>query len=418
MHTPKKYLNWLLIPISILFVYILLEMSTYILICFNVIRPDVFCFYKGRLAASDRPYARFDSISGYKYISGSPRLINIIDDSLVNDHHMHVNNRGYSSIYDYSFKKKPGVKRWLIMGDSYSTGEITDSTWVDLIQRKMGTDSVELYNFSLHGAGILGWYNIFFKEILPHYEFDGLILAISGDRALSSFDLARLFLIQHSLPNRTLSFFFDTLPATTQDFYKNYLSRLCYICTVYPSSEIDYYKENMLDAKHKSHFRLMPVHDYFAQYLIDAWTTYYHLSVVPRTKRAEIDMSLPPLPKGDYTGVADYDKMWGAENLKKTRDILGYCLDHDKQVCLISIPSHDVVSVDTFFFHNNLYNRYLRDLSVKYQCSYFDGYSIYDSIPIPQRDNYHLHCDDHWNRAAINIFVQQLYAKKILQQFK
>lgn len=409
--SPK---NWLLVPVSIVLLYLLIEAIVYLFICFTVLRPDFFSLDGGILAATDRPYTRFDSISGYKYIPGSPRLVTISDDSLVIDHRMHINSRGYSSIYDYNFGKRAGVKRWMVIGDSYSAGEITDSTWVDLLQRQIGTDSVELYNFSLHGSGIAGWHHIFFKEIIPAYDFDGIILPISGERALSSFDLARSFVMVHSLPDRTFTFYFDSLPRTTQDFYTRYLDKMCCSSVVYPSSEIDRYEERMLQGKHRGEFRFMPVHFYFAQYAMDIWHTYSIMKAGSRSERAQLNRSLPPVPAGNDTTLRDYDIMWGADHLRLAHEMLEYCAAHGKQVCLISIPSVDVASADTVFFHDNVYNRYLRGLADQYHCRYFDGYMIYDSIPPAQRGQYHLYGDDHWNRKAIDIFVRKLSKQNIL----
>ena len=409
---PKRRIaNWMLVPVSILTLYLFLEILTYLLICSNVLRPDFHSLFSKDFGASDMPYVCFDSISGYKYSGHRPHLTNINNGHVVYEHSIPVNNKGYCSIYDYDNKKKTGCKRWMVFGDSYTAGEITDTTWTDLFQKKFNRDSIEFYNFSLEGAGISNWHSIFFKEVVPNYEFDGIVLAVFGDLRSTSYDLTRDFIIKHSFSSYTGLNFFPVLPETFLHFEKEYKQQLFYESSIYNSENIEKYKTKLISPE-LQHFRftLLPPKWYFSKYLIDAFHFIKKYKSFQK-KYASNDMD-PKILSGAYKGEVDYDKLFGKEKMQKVEDILNYCHEENKKIYLISIPSFNLVSQDSLFYHNNLYNRHLKFLAAKYQCDFFDGYQLYDSIPPDQYDKFLLYGDSHWNRKGIDLFVKILQMKK------
>lgn len=405
------FANWLLVPLSILGLYFFLEGLTYLLICGNVLRPDFNSVFSKNLGTTDMPYTQFDSISGYKYIGHLPHLTNINDGHLVYDHVMAVNNKGYCSVYDYAYKKKPGNFRWMVFGDSYSAGEITDTTWVDLFQNRFDGNGIEFYNFSLEGAGIKGWHNIFFKEVVPEYEFDGVVLAVFGDFRSTSYDLARDFIIKYSFDDYTGLNFFPSLPQNTIHFESEYKQQLFYESSIYKQKQIEKYRAKLISSE-KQHFAfgLVKPRLYFINYLKDAFRFILKnrsFQKIYGTKN--IDMKIV---SGAYKGEVDYHELFGKENMQKTDEILNYCRTHDKKVYLISIPNENIVNEDPSFYHNNLYNRHLKLLSERYGCNFYDGYELYDSVPVSQRDRFKLYGDSHWNRKGIDLFVKLLSHQK------
>ncbi len=402
--------NWQLVPLSILTLYLFLELLTYVLICAGVLRPDFNSLLKN-FGASDKPYAHFDSTSGYKYSGHLPHLTNIHDGRIVYDHAMPVNNNGYCSIYDYSYKKKTGCQRWMVFGDSYTAGEITDTTWVDLFQKGLNRDSIEFYNFGLEGAGISNWHSIFFKEVVPQYEFDGVVLAVFGDLRSTSYDLTRDFIIKHSFVDYSGLNFFPTLPETFNRFEEEYKEQLFYESSIYSADRIEGYRAKLISPEKQDFcFKLFPPKWYFSKYLSDAFQFIRKYNSFQK-KYASKDLDANVL-NGSYKAEVDYTKLFGKEKMQKTIDILNYCRDHNKKIYLISIPSYNIVKQDSLYYHNNLYNRHLKQLTEQYHCGFFDGYELYDSIPRDHRDKFILYHDSHWNRKGIDLFVKILSRKR------
>jgi len=126
------------------------------------------------------PNIVFDSVRGYRFINEpKARYCYFVDTSREIDFTMHVNNQGYASKIDFQPRKLPGVKRYLVFGDSFSAGVIMDTTWVDWLNILFAENNqpLEFYNFSVDGGGMANWWSIYCNEIMDEYEFDGVILA-------------------------------------------------------------------------------------------------------------------------------------------------------------------------------------------------------------------------------------------------
>jgi len=372
------------------------------------LRPDFYSVGGDYFGAANRPYVKFDSVSGYKYISGKTRLCNVAESNLVYDHIMPVNNRGYCSVFDYDFKKTDTtIKRLIVFGDSYSAGEITDTTWVDLLRIKLAAENkpTELLNFSLEATGISGWNNVFFKEMIPNYDFDGIVLAVFGDVDYYSSDLARPFVIKNSSATYSSMSHFETLPLNENDFKENYKGLLYYESSVYDSRKIDQYKALALKGKDaKRIFEWMPPRPYFLNLISE------NINFIRRFARIQDKYYTHPInvPITD-TAFAKWEslKYYYGEKILLTKQMLDYCQANNKEITLVSIPSFRLAtSDDSLNYHNNFYNRQLRFLAKEYDARFIDGYTMLDSIPDRQYDRYHLYGDAHWNRAGIDLFIK------------
>lgn len=388
---------------------LMLEFFTYLLICFEIIRPDFYSLNGNNFGAANQPYVRFDSISGYKYIPGKPRIVKVQDGTLVYDHILSVNNRGYCSVFDFPYKKAgKSKKRLIVFGDSFSAGEITDTTWVDLLNIKMAgsAKSIELFNFGLEATGISGWHNTFFKEIVPNYEFDGIVIANFGDLDYYSSDMARPFVIKHSLTDHSTIGFVEALPKNTDDFTKNYLSRSYYESSIYTPEDIDHYK---LLAMHqpgtKRTFKWRAPHLYLLNLLSDAISFIREYNAMKKKYiKKPID---PEIQKQEVTDWKNFEIYYG-KRATLTKEILDYCVANKKEIYFISIPSFDLTETDSLNYHNNIYNRQLKFLANKYKGSFFDGYNMMDSIPREKDADFHLYGDSHWSRKGIDRFIKCL----------
>ena len=144
------------------------------------------------------------------------------NNEIIWDQKIKCNNVGYISKRDYTYKKnKKKTKRYIVLGDSFSSAEFNDQSWVDYVQDNLKGTNIELYSFSLSGIGLQNWYNIYFKEILPKYEFDGIIFAF-----LSS-DWQRPFTIFHTdSKDNILIGGFDPPPLSLKEFNTHYLHKM------------------------------------------------------------------------------------------------------------------------------------------------------------------------------------------------
>ena len=404
-----KAKNLMLLLSSVYSLYFLLEIITYLLICTEIIRPDFYSINGDYFGAADRPYVKFDSISGYKYIPGRPRVAKVEEGQLVYDHIMPINNRGYCSIYDFPFKKADKTKkRLMVLGDSFSAGEITDTTWVDVLNMKLSAASkpIELFNFGLEAIGISAWHNMFFKEIVPNYEFDGIVIANFGDLDYYSSDMARPFAIKHSGSDHSCMGFVESLPKSESDFEKNYLAGLYYESSIYNTEKLEHYKLLAMHEKGTARaFKIEPLHLYFVKLITEAVSFIREYNAM---KAKYILKTIPPAIKDEEVkDWKNFDFYYG-KRAGLTKEILDYCVSNKKEIYLISIPSFNIAEADTAAYHHNIFNRQLRFLAKNYRGSFFDGFAMMDSIPRYRDGEFHLYNDSHWNRRGVDLFVKTI----------
>ena len=103
-----------------------------------------------------------DKISGYRYISGEHRQVYVFRNEKIFDTKFRANNLGYTSQINYVKQKTKKGKRWMVLGDSFTSSNFNSSNWVDMINAKDSAAGNELYSFSMEGIGALTWHSIFF----------------------------------------------------------------------------------------------------------------------------------------------------------------------------------------------------------------------------------------------------------------
>jgi hypothetical protein len=209
---PIKLLNLVLMFTTFNFFYLLLELYVYMNINYN---------FKNQYFLINKPFTDYHESRGY-YYTGPVHIANIIKGQLEFDVEVKPNNFGYSSHRDYSYKKQDSTTyRIMVLGDSFSDACFLDQPWADKLQDvlKQNGKNIEVYNFSYSGNGLINWYQILNKEILPKYEFDCIVIANFTD------DLSRKFNIQY-LKDKYLIGNFDTIPNSVEDFKANYEPRM------------------------------------------------------------------------------------------------------------------------------------------------------------------------------------------------
>lgn len=156
----------------------------------------------------DKPCAHIDSLIGYRWVPGDHRITMLAGHQVIYNNTFHANASGFVSGIDFIPHKKDSLAlRYMILGDSYSSGIFHAKNWPTLVSASWTTDgsgpAPELYNFSMDGGGVVNWYGILMNEILPNYEFDGLIMAVAEN------DLLRNFFVLHHDGNTEYSSYLE-----------------------------------------------------------------------------------------------------------------------------------------------------------------------------------------------------------------
>lgn len=411
----KDKTGWILLLGTVSLLYLLMEITIYTLICVDTLRPDVASVMGNNFGATDDPYVNYEPATGYRYIPGKTHLVNIQEGQVVYDHQLSINQQGYCSVTDFTYRKTDStVQRIMVLGDSYSAGEIVDTAWPDVANKQFKANSIktELYNFGLEGAGLSNWHAIFFKEIVPKYDFDGVALAIFGDVNYYSSDLSRDYIIKYSGIdaggiNSSGMNFFPTLPKDYSDFRKNYEPQLFFDSYIYPEQDLEHYKNRMLHpATTPRHIHFAHFKPYLLHYLTDA------IGFIMRygqfAKRYTKTNISAAAKQNAYANLDDVANYYGPEKWGRLKSILDYCKQNHKSIWLLSIPSTNVAEQDSVNYHNNIYNRQLRCLAGYYGAFYVDGYDIFDGVKPADYEQLHLPIDSHWNRNGIDRFVAVL----------
>lgn len=140
----------------------------------------------------------FDPVIGYRWRTGTTRVLSIKGGELIYDNRVQFNNWGHHCDYNYAPKKKrPGVFRFIVLGDSFTNGLCMARTWTQSLQELLNARpehgrEIEVYAFPVDGGGILNWHQVFMRQVLPTFEFDALIL---GDTVN---DTGNRFITAHS----------------------------------------------------------------------------------------------------------------------------------------------------------------------------------------------------------------------------
>ena len=390
---PVKLLNLVLMFTTFNFFYLLLELYVYL---------NVNYVFKNQYYLIDKPFTDYHELRGY-YYTGPVHMATIIKGELEFDKKFKPNNFGFSSHHDYSYKKQDSsMYRIMVLGDSFSDACFLDQPWADKLQEilKQKGKNIEVYNFSYSGNGLINWYQILNKEILPKYEFDCIIFANFAD------DLSRKFNIQY-LKEKYMLGSFDTIPSGVADFKANYEPRMKDL-----SSIKGYRYEMIADAQafDKRKFELLA-----QSKLVD---TDGHLKKPePYILNFLINDIIGTWRFRNFTDpVITYDDVvnkFGEDRIKLLASMVDTCKQLNKRVVLASIP-FKFTALTHKKNANNQHQQECRLLADKMQIEYFDGYDIFLDIPEKSRKDYWLIHDGHWNSKGSDLFgekISQLFLK-------
>jgi lysophospholipase L1-like esterase len=388
----------LAIPLVFLVFYILLELVFYVSACYQITNKLNY------FEAINQQNIVFDPIRGFKFLPGDARTALIINNQLEYHSYFHINNEGVPSTQDYFFEKEPGMRRYIVFGDSFTQGYFLEKNWPERVSNKLSEVGIELYNFSVDGGGLYNWHNILFKEVLPHYDFDGIIIASFGN------DLDRDFFVMN--PDYTLGKMYGgylpVIPVSIEDLNENY--------TLDVGAGL-YHSDETIDAKlqqlTQKSFQLAPLQSYLLQFLRSriqnirlSWSTWKETN-----KFNEKFLSQPTQAYNDSLFIQRY----GEQKYDMLSAIITTSKELNKEVILVNIPDKESICART----TNIQNEFLVDSSVhiltqelqyfakQYDVAYFNGYRIFDDVPVNELPSYWFTYDGHWNQKGSDLFGEK-----------
>lgn len=394
--------------------YLFAELASTYLLSFGLLRPDMRFFYNG-LEATNKPLAVYDTVCGYRAVPGIKRYLSISNSTAEIDHLTTANPQGWYSKQAYTYSKKSKrIKRYMVLGDSFSSGIVLPTTWPDQVQQLLqanGNDSVELYNFSVDGSGIQNWYGIFFKEIVPHYEFDGIVIAVSAELdGVPDFD--RKLIIGQSKENTT---YMGVVDITTQHPDKAFpFDKATPIASVYNDEKLNENKARYASTGAMP-FRFRPVKAdlHFLSIFLGVTDGIYKALCFSK-KFAAYNR-----PYETYYALASkpYQMQYFDDRYKygyMLKEIMAYCQTHDKKIVFAGIP--DTESSKNFVAGQPcIYRNEVKFLADHYKAAYFDGYSILQNKNTAFVDSIFYRYDRHWNTKGAGLFAQRFAESNLLR---
>lgn len=337
------------------------------------------------------PCADYDNIRGYRWKEGSYRIFKYEDDVVIYDNTFKTNNERYYYHQDFVNKKKAGTQRWLLIGDSFIASEYLHTPVADLLDSISIAKglNVEFYPIALCGIGVENWHKIFFKEVAPNLEFDGVVFNVFAN------DLIRPFLAMHHTDSMGYSIGLnsDSLPANTEKLFELDKSYFMPWAPYLSDDSMDKIKHI---AANYSQSRFIP--DFYVLQLM------LNIPMIVSIKMKEREIKNNYFIKqSEHFNLEAYEKEHGTRGRKLMTDIINYCKQRDKKVLVVQIPYDQsiIFKQNGYLLKDMLYTEMLSEkLDVPYlnSESFFKGKE--DSL-----EQYFFTSDIHWNQKGALLFA-------------
>lgn len=341
----------------------------------------------------------YDSIRGFRFLPGTARTILIENNNLEYDNTFTINNVGVPSITDYSNKKSnKNIFRYIVFGDSHTQGYFLERNWPDLVNEKLKNNNIELYNFSIDGGGLVNWHNIFFKELLKNYEFDGIIFAVYGN----NFDRDFWVLSPDYKQNINQGGYIDSIPKSQNDLLNNY--KLQKGESLYKTnSEINKNKDLYLSKK----IKFLPFNFYSLKLYSDL------------KKEIELREYLNKYNNSNYVtykisdtyNINDFVGRYGLGKYKLLNEIMKTADSLELKVIFCNIPDKDLIFNYKSFIPANI--KELMFLSEYYNAKFYNICEVFKGYEKDSLENFWFKYDGHLNQKGSEI-ISDAFSKFLL----
>lgn len=339
--------------------------------------------------AFNGPCAEYDTVRGYRWTNPEIRMFKMVNRELVYDNIFRINAQGYFFPRDYTPKRKrEGAKRYLVLGDSFSSAEYLRVPWTVRADSLLGQDP-EIYSFSVDGGGLYNWHRIFFKEIVPVYEFDGIVLAVFGN------DLEREFFVMHHMEDTGYTGYLPEVPSGKEELIQNFADALMPYAGYLPDSVMD----ALIDRNPETEPRQLP--DVYALKTLMAAPA--NLFTNMRFKRFLSGMLVPA---GNPVSVEEARTGLGPARYERVMDIIDYCQRHGKDVVIATLPYQPALP---YAARGKIlrYYAYCQTIARTRDTGYFDGTSGFLSLSSQEQKLCFLPYDIHWSQQGSDYFAEQ-----------
>lgn len=365
----QRFTNWIFSIAIMMWIYPLGELVLYL-----KSKPQ-------QVTGYNKESAEPDFVRGYRWTARKIRYFKTASGETIFDNYFSTNEQGWVMDNDYQYQKSgDGTKRWMLFGDSFSTGIMLDTNLPNRIQESMNRDSLshsEIYSFAVDGGGIMNWHRTFFKEVVPNYEFDGVVIAVFED------NLYRNLMVQQVKAGNSFLGRTDTLDWSTgiPDFIT--LPTVNKRAMVYSDEEIN----RALNNPTKPPF----------DWPLKTWL--YRLIKTPKTN---LDQQ-----KTAAKNIDQLKRKLGDVKFNMLDEILTWCKQNEKQVILTSVPSRALLS-EREAGTKNWHQQEMKLISKNWGTTYFDGYDVFKGAEPGMVDKYWLKYDGHWNQQGSDLYADSL----------
>lgn len=376
-----------------------------------------------------------DLVRGYRWGNGPVRSLHIYKNQIIYDQIIRPNNLGYLSSRDF-YSKKPTseTKRIIVFGDSFTGSVNFSGTWPDRLHDLLqghfsrGATQVEVYNFALPGIGLNNWSNIFFKEIVPNFEFDAVIFAVSSDNLNRDF-----YLNLETEEGKLLNMRFQVPPRSLQEFQSDFLPRMRPYGVVSDTEAMDKLLAGLTSSKPRAfiwpgikvrafnwfYFRLQKLKQkmelYFSimdsrQISISELNERYNENNFKANLRRLFIAFFSPEKKGFFV-VSEKDDRFRINKLDRLWEMLDYTRKKNIEVMFASIPdiARLLPQVRSKVKRKNSVQRELETIAQYSGYPFVDGYKMFYDIPEEQLLNkYWFPFDNHWQKQGGDLFADKL----------
>jgi hypothetical protein len=331
------------------------------------------------------PPAAFDPIMGYRWLRGPIRLVRVINGELITDSICSGNNYGYNCSYDFT-PKKPSRRAYRlgVLGDSFTAGLNMPLSWPQRLQQLLRSrperwHDLQVYPFAIDGGGLLNWYSVFVNQILPEFEFDGLIIASWYE------DLGRKWIVLNSDSTGMyiLTCDYNDRPQSREAF-EAARPRMQKLYDISSNNDIAQMVERI---SKKSELTSLN-----AEYYCKEWTDESELA-----------------PPGYAFSTDVFVKRYGTERLTMFTLIVDECRKRGVPIIFCSVPTRQGVLRAKRAEGPLLHRAESEGLSRRFGLHYFDGYGIFEDIDAKAIvDLYWQKYDAHWDQIASDLFALKL----------
>lgn len=328
-----------------------------------------------------------DSIRGYRWQADSIRYFKHRMGELVFENTFSPNEQGWIMHQDYAYHKADSsTRRWMLFGNSFSAGIMLSENMPNRIQQHFDDthpdSKSELYSFSLEGIGLMNWHSTFNKEVIPQYEFDGVILCVYEDNLYRGFTVMQMkegdcFIVRtdsadwhHGTPDFSAESSYDN-----SNFY-------------YPDQRItDFIKQPPKPFK---------------------WPLKNLIFSLFKTRP-----QLPSYTKEAAPTMEGLRHKLGHRKFRMLKEMVEWCNEHNKPLILASIPAKQLL-LETTPEHKNWHQIEMELIAQTYELPYFDGYEVFKNMSSEELDAHWLKYDGHWNQKGSDLFADT-FAQYLLE---